>query len=108
MKRLCIVICLLISMHGFSQSTISKELFPTLAGLQRTSCTKTIGENEYGTVWGSRSYLIQEIETATIDGKQYLLFGIDNNYDKLYLKLWLREENNKIFLRKSVIYTKNP
>ena len=98
MKRLCIVICLLISMHGFSQSTISKELFPTLAGLQRTSCTKTIGEDEYGTVWGSRSYLMQEIETTTIDGKQYLLFGIDNNYDKLYLKLWLREENNKILL----------
>ena len=85
-------------MHGFSQSTISKELFPTLAGLQRTSCTKTIGEDEYGTVWGSRSYLMQEIETTTIDGKQYLLFGIDNNYDKLYLKLWLREENNKILL----------
>jgi hypothetical protein len=85
-------------MHGFSQSTISKELFPTLAGLQRTSCTKTIGENENGTVWGSRSYLMQEIETATIDGKQYLLFGIDNNYDILYLKLWLREENNKILL----------
>ena len=98
MKRSCIVICLLISMHGFSQSTISKELFPTLAGLQRTSCTKTIGENEYGTVLGSRSYLMQEIETATIDGKQYLLFGIDNKYDILYLKLWLREENNKILL----------
>ena len=75
-----------------------KDLFPTLWGLQRTSCTKTIGEDEYGTVWGSRSYLMQEIETATIDGKQYLLFGIDNNYDKLYLKLWLREENNKILL----------
>lgn len=76
----------------------NEDLFPTLWGLQRTSCTKTIGEDEYGTVWGSRSYLMQEIETATIDGKQYLLFGIDNNYDKLYLKLWLREENNKILL----------
>ena len=75
-----------------------EDLFPTLWGLQRTSCTKTIGEDEYGTVWGSRSYLMQEIETATIDGKQYLLFGIDNNYDKLYLKLWLREKNNKILL----------
>ena len=75
-----------------------EDLFPTLWGLQRTGYTKTIGENENGTVWGSRSYLMQEIETATIDGKQYLLFGIDNNYDKLYLKLWLREENNKILL----------
>ena len=81
------------------EDTIAPEnLFPMLWGLQRTSCTKTIGEDEYGTVWGSRSYLMQEIETATIDGKQYLLFGIDNNYDKLYLKLWLREENNKILL----------
>ena len=76
----------------------NKEYILTLPGLQRTGCTKTIGENENGTVWGSRSYLMQEIETATIDGKQYLLFGIDNNYDKLYLKLWLREENNKILL----------
>ena len=51
-----------------------EDLFPTLWGLQRTGCTKTIGEDEYGTVWGSRSYLMKEIETATIDGKQYLLF----------------------------------
>ena len=76
----------------------NKEYILTLPGLQRTGCTKTIGEDEEGTVWGSRSYLMQEIETATIDGKQYLLFGIDNNYDKSYLKLWLREENNKILL----------
>ena len=74
-----------------------KDLFPTLAGLQRTGCTKTIGEDEYGTVWGSRSYLMQEIETATIDGKQYLLFGTNNTYDE-YCSLWLREENNKILV----------
>ena len=74
-----------------------EDLFPTLAGLQRTSCTKTIGEDEYGTVWGSRSYLMQEIETATIDGKQYLLFGTNNIYDE-YCSLWLREENNKILV----------
>ncbi len=73
------------------------DLFPTLWGLQRTSCTKTIGEDEEGTVWGSRSYLMQEIETATIDGKQYLLFGTNNIYDE-YCSLWLREENNKILL----------
>ncbi len=75
----------------------NEDLFPTLWGLQRTSCTKTIGEDEYGTVWGSRSYLMQEIETATIDGKQYLLFGTNNIYDE-YCSLWLREENNKILL----------
>ena len=74
-----------------------EDLFPTLAGLQRTSCTKTIGEDEYGTVWGSRSYLMQEIETATIYGKQYLLFGTNNIYDE-YCSLWLREENNKILV----------
>ncbi|MBO5674394.1 MAG: leucine-rich repeat protein [Paludibacteraceae bacterium] len=79
--------------------TITMNDFPTLAGLQRTSCTKTIGEDEYGTVWGSRSYLMQEIETATIDGKQYLLFGINDiySYDE-YCSLWLREENNKILV----------
>ncbi len=74
-----------------------KELFPTLWGLQRTGCTKTIGEDEEGTVWGSRSYLMQEIETTTIDGKQYLLFGTNNIYDE-YCSLWLREENNKILV----------
>lgn len=73
------------------------DLFPTLWGLQRTGCTKTIGENENGTVWGSSSYLMQEIETATIDGKQYLLFGTNNIYDE-YCSLWLREENNKILV----------
>ena len=74
------------------------DLFPTLWGLQRTGCTKTIGENGNGTtVWGSRSYLMQEIETATIDGKQYLLFGTNNIYDE-YCSLLLREENNKILL----------
>ncbi len=98
MKRLCIVICLLISMHGFSQSTISKELFPTLAGLQRTSCTKTIGEDEYGTVWGSRSYLMQETQSTTIDGKQYMVFGDDQ-----YNRFALREENNKILVYSSIL-----
>jgi hypothetical protein len=75
----------------------NKEYILTLPGLQRTSCTKTIGEDEYGTVWGSRSYLMQEIETATIGGKQYLLFGTNNIYDE-YCSLWLREENNKILV----------
>ena len=77
---------------------VDKNRFPILSGLQRTGCTKTIGENGNGTtVWGSRSYLMQEIETATIDGKQYLLFGTNNIYDE-YCSLWLREENNKILL----------
>ena len=74
-----------------------KDLFPTLWGLQRTSCTKTIGENENGTVWGLRSYLMQEIETATIDGKQYIVFG--DEYDRFAL----REENNKILVYSSIL-----
>ena len=77
-----------------------EDLFPTLWGLQRTGCTKTIGENGDGiTVWGSRSYLMQEIETTSIDGKQYLLFGINDiySYDE-YSSLWLREEDNKILV----------
>ena len=87
------------NIQPLSSMPVSKDLFPTLAGLQRTGCTKTIGENENGTVWGSRSYLMQEIETATIDGKQYLLFGINDiySYDD-YCSLWLREENNKILV----------
>ncbi len=102
MIKIAIFIDLLISTHGFSQTEISKELFPTLAGLQRTGCTKTIGEDESGTIWGSRSYLMQEIETATIDGKQYLLFGTTNIYDE-YCSLWLREENNKILVYSSAL-----
>ena len=97
MRKTLIFLCLLMNIYGLSQSEVSKELFPTLSGLQRTGCTKTIGENENGTVWGSRSYLMQEIETATIDGKQYLLFGTNNIYDE-YCSLWLREENNKILV----------
>jgi hypothetical protein len=85
------------NIHIYLSAETSKELFPTLLGLQRTSCTKTIGEDEYGTVWGSRSYLMQEIETTTIDGKQYLLFGTNNIYDE-YCSLWLREDNNKILV----------
>ena len=77
----------------------NEELFPTLAGLQRTNCTKTIGEDEYGTVWGSRSYLMQEIQTTTIDGKQYIVFGDEYEYDRFAL----REENNKILVYSSIL-----
>ena len=97
MKKIVIFLCFLMNIHIYLSAETSKELFPTLLGLQRTSCTKTIGEDEYGTVWGSRSYLMQEIETTTIDGKQYLLFGTNNIYDE-YCSLWLREDNNKILV----------
>ena len=98
MKRaLLFLFCAVMSVQIFSTVDISAELFPTLAGLQRTTCLKNINENEVGTVWGSPSYLMQEIETTTIDGKQYLLFGTNNTYDE-YCSLWLREENNKILV----------
>ena len=98
MKRaLLFLLCAVMSVQIFSTVDISAELFPTLAGLQRTTCLKNINENEVGTVWGSNSYLMQEIETTTIDGKQYLLFGTNNTYDE-YWSLWLREENNKILV----------
>ena len=98
MKRaLLFLLCAVMSVQIFSTVDISAELFPTLAGLQRTTCLKNINENEVGTVWGSHSYLMQEIETTTIDGKQYLLFGTNNTYDE-YWSLWLREENNKILV----------
>ena len=98
MKRtLLILFCALMSVQIFSTVDISPELFPTLAGLQRTACLKNINENEVGTVWGSRSYLMQEIQTTTIDGKQYIVFG--DEYDRFAL----REENNKILVYSSIL-----
>ena len=97
MRKIVIFLYFLMNIHVYLSAETSKELFPTLFGLQRTSCTKTIGEDEEGTVWGSHSYLMQETETATIEGKQYLLFGTNNIYDE-YCSLWLREENNKILV----------
>ena len=82
MKRLCIVICLLISMHGFSQSTISKELFPTLAGLQRTVCSEYCDED-------NRAYLVEApSETKYINEKLYVRYG----------GFYLREEGKRIFI----------
>ena len=82
MKRLCIVICLLISMHGFSQSTISKELFPTLAGLQRTVCSEYCDED-------NRAYLVEApSKTKYINEKLYLRYG----------GFYLREEGKRIFV----------
>ena len=82
MKRLCIVICLLISMHGFSQSTISKELFPTLAGLQRTVCSEYCDEDNL-------AYLVEApSKTKYINEKLYVRYG----------GFYLREEGKRIFI----------
>ena len=82
MKQLVIILCLLISMHGFSQTEISKELFPTLAGLQRTACS------EYTDCEKNITYLMQFDEIKEINGKQYLKSG----------GVFLREEDSKVLI----------
>ena len=82
MKRLIIILCLLISMHGFSRVEISKEQFPTLAGLQRTACS------EYVDCQDNETYLMQANEIKEINGKQYLKYG----------GLFLREEDSKVLI----------
>ena len=82
------------------EDTIAPEdLFPTLWGLQRTSCTKTIGEDEEGTVHGLRSTLMKVKQDMIIDGKQYVLFGEGHNYDSFLL----REKGNKVFVYSSLL-----
>ena len=76
-----------------------EDLFPTLWGLQRTSCTKTIGEDEEGTVHGLRSTLMKVKQDIIIDGKQYVLFGEGHNYDSFLL----REKGNKVFVYSSLL-----
>lgn len=82
MKQLLILLCLLISMHGFSQTEISSELFPTLAGLQRTSCSEYVDCQE------NETYLMQADEIKEINGKQYLKYG----------GVFLREEDSKVLI----------
>ena len=69
MKKMAIILCILISMHGFSRVEISKEQFPTLAGLQRTACS------EYVDCQDNETYLMQANEIKEINGKQYLKYG---------------------------------
>lgn len=74
--------CLLISLYGFSQSTISKELFPTLVGLQRTVCSEYLGED-------NRAYLVEApSKTKYINEKLYIRYG----------GFYLREDNHRIFI----------
>lgn len=86
MKQLLILLCLLISMHGFSQTEISSELFPTLAGLQRTSF-----HDWYEDCEDSYSILNAPTETITINDKLYVKFG----------GAYLREENNQVLIYSS-------
>ena len=92
MKRLLFFICCsLISVQIFAQTEISKELFPTLAGLQRTSFHD----------WGedcktSYSTLTAPTETVIINNKQYLRFNYSTFGD-----VFLREEDEKVLIYSS-------
>ena len=86
MKRLLyLVCCLSISLQMFAQSEIS-ELFPTLAGLERTNFTSYYHDDCCGE---SKSILITSpTEIDSIDGNLYLNLG----------GFFLREENNKVLI----------
>ncbi len=82
MKRVLLLFCLAISTYGFSRVEISKEQFPTLAGLQRTSCSEYVDCQE------NETYLMQADEIKEINGKQYLKYG----------GVFLREEDSKVLI----------
>ena len=88
MKRaLLFLLCAVMSVQIFSTVDISAELFPTLAGLQRTVCYEYCGETE-------------EDNSANFTGKQ-TFDSIFFENDKPYIlcnDYLLREEDNKIFL----------
>ncbi|MBR5327448.1 MAG: hypothetical protein IKV31_02805 [Paludibacteraceae bacterium] len=83
MKRaLLFVFCALISVQMFSQIDLPKDLFPTLAELQRTSCSEYVDCQE------NETYLMQADEIKEINGKQYLKYG----------GVFLREEDSKVLI----------
>ena len=88
MKRaLLFLLCAVMSVQIFSTVDISAELFPTLAGLQRTVCYEYCGETE-------------EDNSANFTDKQ-TFDSIFFENDKPYILCngyLLREEDNKIFL----------
>lgn len=88
MKRaLLFLLCAVMSVQIFSTVDISAELFPTLAGLQRTVCYEYCGETE-------------EDNSANFTDKQ-TFDSIFFENDKPYIlcnDYLLREEDNKIFL----------
>ena len=87
MKRvLFFMCCLAISLHIFSQEQLSKELFPTLAGLERTMYNHHCGSSK---PYANRE-MPNEIDTI-IKGKAYVFF--DN--------FFLREENNQVLVYSS-------
>lgn len=83
MKRIFIcLLCVLITLNIFSKTDVSKEIFPTLAGLQRTVCLEYCDEDNSAYLIGAPS------ETKYINEKLYIRYG----------GFYLREENKKIFI----------
>ena len=87
MRRiLFLACCLFISTQIFSPDELSKELFPTLAGLERTMYNHHCGSSK---PYANRE-MPNEIDTI-INGKAYVFF--DN--------FFLREENNQVLVYSS-------
>lgn len=83
MKRaLLLVFCALMSVQMFSQNDLPNELFPTLAGLQRTVCSEYVDCKE------NKTYLMHADEIKEINGKLYAKYG----------GVFLREENSKVLI----------
>ena len=83
MKRaLLFVFCALMSVQMFSQIDLPKDLFPTLAGLQRTACSEYVDCKE------NKTYLMQADAIKEINGKLYAKYG----------GVFLREEDSKVLI----------
>ena len=90
MKRILFFICCLtISTMMFAQSELS-ELFPTLAGLQRTTFFDWFYDCR-----DSYSTLTMPTETVELNGKQYMVFEFFTKH------ILLREEDNKVLIYSS-------
>ena len=104
MKRaLLFLLCAVMSVQIFSTVDISAELFPTLAGLQRTH---TIEMYDHAPNDGKRSggypLPFASVKDTVINGKTYLQFG-DHVNGSNYSLFFLREENNKVLIYSSIL-----
>ena len=104
MKRaLLFLLCAVMSVQIFSTVDISAELFPTLAGLQRTH---TIEMYDHAPNDGKRSggypLPFASVKDTVINGKTYLQFG-DYVNGSNYSLFFLREENNKVLIYSSIL-----
>lgn len=90
MKQIMFLICcILVNVQIFAQNNFSKELFPVLAGLQRTECTGYYKEDDEGYLYKDfTSSLSAPQEEITINDQKYLKWGMFS----------LREEDGKILV----------